>query len=98
MKGCLSNYAATYYIGILLAHCLLKKFDEEYLGNEITTSEGFNVEEGIEGNGSFRALIKVGFMKTKTNNVRVCATLKGALDALVWTFPIVHVLAKRTRI
>ncbi len=72
-----NNYATTYYISILLAHCLLKKFelDEDYLGNETTTSEHFNVEEGIEENRSFRALIKVGLMKITTNNVKVYGAL-----------------------
>jgi len=55
----------------------LKKFelDEDYLGNETTTGEHLNVEEGTEGNGSFRALIKVGLMKITTNNVKVCGAL-----------------------
>jgi hypothetical protein len=52
----------------------LKKFEfnEDYPSNETNTCEHFNVEEGIEGNGPFRAFIEVGLMKTTTGNVIVC--------------------------
>jgi hypothetical protein len=41
----------------------------------MTTCEHFNVEEGIECNGPFRALIDMGLMKIKTCNVKVCGAL-----------------------
>jgi len=55
----------------------LKKIelDENYLGNEMIINEHFNVEEGTQGNGPFRAFIKVGLMKITTSNAKICGVL-----------------------
>lgn len=80
MKGGLTNYAAAYCTGLLLARRHLKNFelDQEYVGNETATGEDYNVEEG-EGKRPFRALLDVGLVRTTTGN-RVFGALKGALD------------------
>jgi large subunit ribosomal protein L5e len=76
LKGGLTNYAAAYCTGLLLARRHLKKFelDEDYPGNETATGEDFNVEEG-EGKRPFRALLDVGLIRTTTGN-RVFGALK----------------------
>jgi len=80
LKGGLTNYAAAYCTGLLLARRHLKNFelDEDYVGNETATGEDYNVEEG-EGKRPFRALLDVGLVRTTTGN-RVFGALKGALD------------------
>lgn len=76
----LTNYAAAYCTGLLLARRVLKKLemDEEYVGNEEATGEDFNVEQ-TENRRPFRALLDVGLVRTTTGN-RVFGALKGALD------------------
>ncbi|XP_024389450.1 large ribosomal subunit protein uL18y [Physcomitrium patens] len=80
LKGGLTNYAAAYCTGLLLARRHLKNYDldDEYVGNEQATGEDYNVEEG-EGKRPFRALLDVGLVRTTTGN-RVFGALKGALD------------------
>jgi large subunit ribosomal protein L5e len=80
LKGGLTNYAAAYCTGLLLARRHLKNFelDQEYVGNETATGEDYNIEEG-EGKRPFRALLDVGLVRTTTGN-RVFGALKGALD------------------
>ncbi|XP_050370563.1 60S ribosomal protein L5-1-like [Argentina anserina] len=76
----LTNYAAAYCTGLLLARRTLKKLemDEEYEGNVEATGEDFSVEPG-ESRRPFRALLDVGLVRTTTGN-RVFGALKGALD------------------
>ncbi|KAL6189468.1 hypothetical protein ACLB2K_040857 [Fragaria x ananassa] len=76
----LTNYAASYCTGLLLARRTLKKLemDEEYEGNLEATGEDFSVEPG-ENRRPFRALLDVGLVRTTTGN-RVFGALKGALD------------------
>ncbi|XP_004310188.1 PREDICTED: 60S ribosomal protein L5-2-like [Fragaria vesca subsp. vesca] len=76
----LTNYAASYCTGLLLARRTLKKLemDEEYEGNLEATGEDFSVEPG-ENRRPFRALLDVGLVLTTTGN-RVFGALKGALD------------------
>ncbi|KAH7432392.1 hypothetical protein KP509_07G020600 [Ceratopteris richardii] len=76
----LTNYAAAYCTGLLLARRVLQKFelDEEYVGNEEASGEDYNVEETGERR-PFRALLDVGLVRTTTGN-RVFGALKGALD------------------
>eukprot|EP00245_Coleochaete_scutata_P000474 TRINITY_DN10590_c0_g1_i1.p1 TRINITY_DN10590_c0_g1~~TRINITY_DN10590_c0_g1_i1.p1 ORF type:complete len:294 (+),score=88.66 TRINITY_DN10590_c0_g1_i1:57-938(+) len=80
LKVGLTNYAAAYCTGLLLARRILKKYDldGEYEGNTEATGEDYNVEEG-EGRRPFRALLDVGLVRTTTGN-RVFGALKGALD------------------
>ncbi|KAA8527235.1 hypothetical protein F0562_034668 [Nyssa sinensis] len=76
----LTNYAAAYCTGLLLARRVLKKLemDDEYQGNVEATGEDFSVEPE-ESRRPFRALLDVGLIKTTTGN-RVFGALKGALD------------------
>ncbi|KAL3649240.1 60S ribosomal protein L5-B [Castilleja foliolosa] len=76
----LTNYAAAYCTGLLLARRVLKKLEmaDEYEGNVEATGEDYSVEPG-ESRRPFRALLDVGLLKTTTGN-RVFGALKGALD------------------
>ncbi|WCJ21884.1 60S ribosomal protein L5 [Euphorbia peplus] len=76
----LTNYAAAYCTGLLLARRTLKKLemDDEYEGNVEATGEDFSVEPA-DSRRPFRALLDVGLIKTTTGN-RVFGALKGALD------------------
>ncbi|XP_038995418.1 60S ribosomal protein L5-like isoform X1 [Hibiscus syriacus] len=76
----LTNYAAAYCVGLLLARRTLKQLemDSEYEGNVEATGEDFSVEPA-ETRRPFRALLDVGLVKTTTGN-RVFGVLKGALD------------------
>ncbi|XWS31142.1 hypothetical protein CRYUN_Cryun23aG0052300 [Craigia yunnanensis] len=76
----LTNYAAAYCVGLLLARRVLKQLemDAEYEGNVEATGEDFSVEP-VESRRPFRALLDVGLVRTTTGN-RVFGVLKGALD------------------
>ncbi|KAJ6884865.1 60S ribosomal protein L5-like isoform X2 [Populus alba x Populus x berolinensis] len=76
----LTNYAAAYCTGLLLARRVLKmlEMDEEYEGNVEATGEDFSVEPA-DTRRPFRALLDVGLVRTTTGN-RVFGALKGALD------------------
>ncbi|WOL11257.1 60S ribosomal protein L5 [Canna indica] len=76
----LTNYAAAYCTGLLLARRVLKtlEMDSEYQGNIEATGEDFSVEP-TESRRPFRALLDVGLVRTTTGN-RVFGALKGALD------------------
>ncbi|KAK7314635.1 hypothetical protein VNO77_33162 [Canavalia gladiata] len=76
----LTNYAAAYSTGLLLARRVLKilELDEEYEGNVEATGEDFSVEPA-DTRRPFRALLDVGLIKTTTGN-RIFGALKGALD------------------
>ncbi|XP_057959608.1 large ribosomal subunit protein uL18-like [Malania oleifera] len=80
LKVGLTNYAAAYCTGLLLARRVLKKLemDDEYEGNVEASGEDFSVEPA-ESRRPFRALLDVGLVKTTTGN-RVFGALKGALD------------------
>ncbi|XP_027081365.1 large ribosomal subunit protein uL18-like [Coffea arabica] len=76
----LTNYAAAYCTGLLLARRVLKELqmDEEYEGNVEATGEDYSVEPA-DSRRPFRALLDVGLVRTTTGN-RVFGALKGALD------------------
>ncbi|KAI9111249.1 hypothetical protein K1719_017860 [Acacia pycnantha] len=76
----LTNYAAAYCTGLLLARRVLKmlEMEEEYEGNVEATGEDYSVEPA-ETRRPFRALLDVGLLRTTTGN-RVFGALKGALD------------------
>ncbi|PSS14146.1 60S ribosomal protein like, partial [Actinidia chinensis var. chinensis] len=76
----LTNYAAAYCTGLLLARRVLKRLemDDEYQGNVEATGEDFSVEPA-ESRRPFRALLDVGLIRTTTGN-RIFGALKGALD------------------
>ncbi|MBA0549186.1 hypothetical protein Golob_020238, partial [Gossypium lobatum] len=76
----LTNYAAAYCVGLLLARRVLKQLevDTEYEGNVEATGDDFTVEPA-ESRRPFRALLDVGLVRTTTGNC-VFGVLKGALD------------------
>uniref|UniRef100_A0A646QHP8 Large ribosomal subunit protein uL18 n=1 Tax=Hemiscolopendra marginata TaxID=943146 RepID=A0A646QHP8_9MYRI len=81
VKVGLTNYAAAYCTGLLLARRLLKKLnlDSIYLGCEEITGDEYNVED-IDGKpGAFRAYLDVGLART-TTGARVFGAMKGAVD------------------
>lgn len=86
----LTNYAACYCTGLLLARRLLKKqgLDDMYKGVATATGAAFDVYEDMEkrqGEGEslerrpFKAALDVGLVRTTTGN-RVFGALKGACD------------------
>ncbi|DBA73517.1 TPA: 60S ribosomal protein L5, variant 3 [Trebouxia sp. C0004] len=81
LQAGLTNYAATYATGLLLARRLLQKFslDKTYTGAEEATGEDYNVEADDEGPRPFTALLDTGLKRTSTGS-KVFAALKGALD------------------
>jgi len=77
----LTNYAACYATGLLLARRLLKnlKLDTQYEGKTKADGELFSVEPIEDGPRPFYALLDVGLART-TTGARMFACLKGALD------------------
>jgi len=77
----LTNYAAAYATGLLLARRVLTKLGlaDKYKGNTEITGADYNVEELQEGPHPFRALLDVGLRRTTTGS-KVFAALKGAAD------------------
>jgi len=77
----LTNYAAAYCTGYLLARRLLKKFnlDSVYAGNQEVNGELYNVESEDGQRGAFRAYLDVGLARTSTG-ARIFGVLKGAAD------------------
>lgn len=73
----MTNYAATYATGLLLARRLLQKFnlDKTYTGAEEATGEDYNVEADDEGPRPFTALLDTGLKRTSTGS-KVFAALK----------------------
>ncbi|TVK90620.1 60S ribosomal protein L5-A [Bagarius yarrelli] len=77
----LTNYAAAYCTGLLLARRLLNKFglDKIYEGQVEITGDEFNVES-IDGQPSaFTCYLDAGLARTTTGN-KVFGALKGAVD------------------
>jgi large subunit ribosomal protein L5e len=79
----LTNYAAAYATGLLLARRLLTKYGlaDTYKGleDEAAIGEDYNVDEADEGPRPFQALLDTGLKRTSTGS-KVFAALKGALD------------------
>jgi len=81
IKVGLTNYAAAYATGLLLARRLLKKYklDEIYSGAESITGELYSVED-VEGKpGAFRAYLDIGLART-TTGAKIFGVMKGAAD------------------
>jgi len=76
----LTNYAAAYATGLLLARRVNAKYGlaETYEGNTTIDGNDYNVEPGAD-RAPFRALLDVGLHRTTTGN-RVFGALKGACD------------------
>jgi large subunit ribosomal protein L5e len=83
LEAGLTNYAAAYATGLLLARRLLTqvKLADTYKGSEAADGEFFDIyEKGInEEKRPFKALLDVGLVRTTTGN-RVFGALKGAVD------------------
>jgi len=77
----LTNYAAAYCTGLLLARRLLKKLklDGIYKGLEKVTGEDYQVENEDDQPGAFRCCLDVGLQRT-TTGAKMFGVLKGALD------------------
>ena len=77
LQAGLTNYAATYATGLLLARRVLQKFnlDSVYTGAEEATGEDYNVEASDDGPRPFTALLDTGLKRTSTGS-KVFAALK----------------------
>ncbi|KAG9328615.1 hypothetical protein JZ751_012777 [Albula glossodonta] len=77
----LTNYAAAYCTGLLLARRLLNRFglDKVYEGQVEVTGEEFNVESIDDQPGAFTCYLDAGLARTTTGN-KVFGALKGAVD------------------
>jgi len=77
----LTNYAAAYCTGLLLARRHLKKLklDETYQGVSDVTGEMYNVESQEGQPGAFRCYLDVGLSRT-TTGARLFGAMKGAID------------------
>jgi len=74
----LTNYAAAYATGLLLARRVNAKFNLSYEGNTDVNGEDYNVEHEDE-KAPFKALLDVGLARTSTG-ARIFGVLKGATD------------------
>jgi large subunit ribosomal protein L5e len=74
----LTNYAAAYATGLLLARRVNKKFGLEYQGQTDVDGEDYNVTPEGEKK-PFKALLDVGLART-TTGARIFGALKGACD------------------
>jgi large subunit ribosomal protein L5e len=79
LKVGLTNYAAAYCTGLLLARRINSKLGLDYEGNTEVNGEDYNVEADPEGKAPFRALLDVGLRRT-TTGARIFGALKGACD------------------
>jgi len=81
LKVGLTNYAAGYCVGLLLARRVLTKFGlaDTYKGVEEADGEEYNVEPVEDGPRPFYCLLDAGLKRTSTGS-KVFACLKGALD------------------
>lgn len=77
----LTNYAAAYATGLLLARRLLTKYKlaDKYKGNTEINGQDYNVEEVADAPRPFCALLDVGLRRT-TTGCKVFAAMKGATD------------------
>jgi len=79
VKVGLTNYAAAYCTGLLLARRVNTKFGLDYEGSVEVNGEDFQVEAGEGGRAPFKALLDVGLQRT-TTGARLFGALKGACD------------------
>jgi len=81
VKVGLTNYAAAYCTGLLLARRVLKKFDLDgiYEGNDNIDGDEYMVESEDGKPGAFRCYLDVGLARTSTG-ARVFGAMKGAAD------------------
>lgn len=81
VKVGLTNYAAAYCTGLLLARRVLNKFglDKIYEGNDNIDGDEYLVESQDGQPGAFRCYLDVGLART-TTGARVFGAMKGAVD------------------
>jgi len=79
VKAGLTNYAAAYCTGLLLARRVNKAFNLNYEGQTEVDGEYFEVEAEEKGGAPFKAVLDVGLQRT-TSGARVFGGLKGAAD------------------
>jgi len=81
VKVGLTNYAAAYCTGLLLARRVLKQLnlDGQYEGNTEINGQLFSVEDNDDGPGAFRACLDVGLART-TTGAKIFGAMKGAAD------------------
>lgn len=77
----LTNYAAAYATGLLLARRLLNKLglDKKYAGNTKIDGNDYSVEPLADGPNPFQAYLDVGLQRTTTGS-KIFAAMKGACD------------------
>lgn len=91
MQAGLTNYAATYATGLLLARRVLQKFnlDKAYVGLEEASGEDYTVEENFEDEDAprpFTALLDTGLKRTSTGS-KVFAALKVSATHVTFLSP-----------
>ncbi|MBO1764882.1 hypothetical protein JQN64_27285, partial [Escherichia coli] len=81
IKVGLTNYAACYCTGLLLARRVLKKFKLDYIyeGQKEVDGEMYSVEDVDSGPGAFRANLDIGLART-TTGARIFGVMKGSVD------------------
>jgi large subunit ribosomal protein L5e len=81
IKVGLTNYAAAYCTGLLLARRHLKKLhlDKLYVGCEEVTGDEFEVNNVSKKPRAFKAYLDVGLART-TTGARIFGAMKGAVD------------------
>lgn len=81
IKVGLTNYAAAYCTGLLLARRLLAKYnlDKIYEGNTEVDGDMYCVEDEDDQPGAFRAFLDIGLART-TTGARIFGAMKGAAD------------------
>jgi large subunit ribosomal protein L5e len=81
----LTNYAAAYATGLLLARRVLTKLNlaDKYTGNKDINGQDYNVEDLVDGPRAFNALLDVGLKRT-TTGAKVFGALKGATDGGIY--------------
>jgi len=75
----LTNFAAAYCTGLLLARRINSKFSLKYEGQTKVDGEHFQVEAEEDGPRPFKALLDVGLARTTTGS-KIFGALKGAAD------------------
>jgi large subunit ribosomal protein L5e len=79
VKVGLTNYAAAYCTGLLLARRVNKKLGLEYTGVKEVDGSLYQVEAESNGKAPFKALMDVGLRRT-TTGAKIFGALKGASD------------------
>jgi len=79
VKFGLTNFAAAYCTGLLLARRVNAKFNLSYEGQTDVNGEEYHVEAEEEGARPFKALLDIGLARTTTGS-KIFGALKGAAD------------------